>query len=66
MADVPAKLLATGFGIGALVVFVAVLLIALALGVGAVLAFLVAIFVGLVAGGSVGFLVAGRRSQSRR
>lgn len=63
MANVPTRQLATGFGIGALVVFAIVLLVAIALGTGFLIAVLVAVFVGLVAGGVVGFLVAGKRFQ---
>ena len=65
MADIPTRQLATGFGIGALVLFAIVLIVALALGVETWLAVLIAVFVGLIAGGAIGFLVAGKRSTPR-
>lgn len=65
LEDVPVRSLVIGFSIGAIAVFVIVLLIALAMGADALIAFLVALFGGLVVGGSTGFIVAGRRVSAR-
>lgn len=54
-----------GFAAGTIVLFVIVLLVALAVGAGLLIAFLVALFVGLIAGGSMGFLVAGKRFSDK-
>ena len=59
-SEVPGRTLATGFGVGALIVFALIAGLALAFDVSTVIAVAVGIFVGVFVGGGLGLLVEAR------
>ena len=60
MREPQARSLRMGFGIGALIVFLLVVVPALALGADPLYAVIVGLFVGLVVGGGLGLMISGR------